>query len=64
MNRWAKKNVEDLQNEAKGKELDVRRRRRNKIKTERREVKVSLQAASTRYAFVDLKDYVHLLGRM
>ena len=51
MNSQGKKNVEEMQKEAKGEELDVRRR--NKIKTERREVKVGLRAASTRYAFVD-----------
>ena len=60
MNRGAKKSVEEMQKEAKGEELDVRRR--NKIKTERGEVKVSLRAASTRYAFVD-REYNNSLTR-
>ena len=60
MNRGAKKNVEEMQKEAKGEELDVRGRK--KIKTGRREVKVSLRAASTRYALVD-REYNNSLTR-
>ena len=61
MNRGAKKNVEEMQREAKGEALDVKRRK--KIKTERREAKVSLRAVSTRYAFVDREYFNNSLTR-